>query len=71
MTTPTAINRDIWKGDVLCHVAAFKTTRNGQRVTRYRWQRVDGMHCHSGVFTSPEMAVAAIRRDARFSAIMP
>jgi hypothetical protein len=65
-STPTALFLDHWFGPVLCHIEAFKTKRRGERVTRYRWHRVDGMNCHSGVFTSPERAVAAVRRDQRF-----
>lgn len=65
----TAMFNDIWAGLVPAVVKPFRTKRNGQTVVRYRWARVDGMHCCGGVFTSVEAAVAAKRRDARFSQI--
>lgn len=67
--TATALFNDVWAGKVLAVVKPFRTKRNGQTVTRYRWQRADGQHCCGGVFTSVEFAVAAKRRDARFSNI--
>lgn len=63
----TATFKDTWAGAVPAHVIAFKTTRNGARVTRYRWQRVDGMHCCGSTFTTVAAAVAAKLRDARFA----
>lgn len=71
MTQPlaSALFMDTWAGPVLATVQPFKTTRNGQRVTRYRWQRADGLHCCAAVYTSPEAAVAHKRRDARFADI--
>ena len=64
---PSALFLDPWAGPVLAFVKPFATKRNGQRVTRYRWQRQDGLHCCGVVYTSPELAVAAKRRDARFT----
>ncbi|ESW92931.1 hypothetical protein NKL07_21890 [Mesorhizobium sp. C280B] len=70
MNTPTATFHDIWAGPVPAHVVAFKTTRKGERVVRYRWQRVDGNHCCSVVYLTPAAAAAAKRRDARFSNVV-
>jgi hypothetical protein len=67
----TAMFLDIWAGAVPAVVLPFKTKRLGQTVTRYRWQRQDGMHCCGAVYTSPEAAVAAKSRDARFSDVRP
>lgn len=58
---------DIWSGPVLAVVKPFRTKRNGQTVTRYRWTRADGMHCCGAIYMTPEQAVAAKRRDARFA----
>jgi hypothetical protein len=66
-STTTAFFNDVWSGPVEAFVAPFRTKRKGATVTRYRWQRQDGQHCCSSVFTSLEQAVAAKRRDARFS----
>lgn len=64
--TATALYLDPWSGPVLAFVAPFKTKRNGERVTRYRWQRADGLHCCGVVYRTPEAAVAAKRCDRRF-----
>lgn len=66
-STTTAFFNDIWAGPVEAFVAPFRTKRRGETVTRYRWERRDRQHCSSTVFTSPEQAVAAAQRDARFS----
>lgn len=63
----TALFYDIWAGNVPALVVPFKTTRKGQRVTRYRWQRVDGLHCDSRTFITIQGAVSALARDRRFS----
>lgn len=62
----TATFKDIWAGNVAAELREFKTTRRGQRVTRFRWQRVDGMHCDSRAFQTISGAIAALARDARF-----
>ncbi len=63
----TAKFNDIWAGNVDAQVLAFKTTRRGERVTRYRWVRVDGQGCGYNAFPSVARAVAAVRLDRRFS----
>lgn len=68
--TATALFHDIWAGHVPAVVKPFKTKRNGVAVIRYRWEREDGLHCCSAVFQSVAGAVAAKRRDQRFSNIV-
>ena len=67
-TLATAMYNDIWAGNVPAHVVAFTTTRKGQRVTRYRWQRVDGQSCggHTPAI-SGDVAVRGVSWDKRFS----
>lgn len=63
----TAIFHDIWQGAVACRVEPFTTKRKGERVTRYRWRRVDGQGVGHLPFRTVAGAVAAAMRDQRFS----
>lgn len=62
----TATYRDIWAGDIAATVEAFKTTRRGQRVTRYRWTSAT-QSLPLAVFATVSGAVAYAERHACFS----
>ncbi|TIR24015.1 MAG: hypothetical protein E5X34_13245 [Mesorhizobium sp.] len=68
LSLATAMFSDPWAGLVPAHVVAFTTTRKGRRVTRYRWQRVDGQSCggHTPA-VSVDVAVRGVSWDRRFS----
>ncbi|MBX9457106.1 MAG: hypothetical protein KL863_14365 [Rhizobium sp.] len=66
----TAIFQDTWAGEVAAVLLPFKTKRNGQTVTRYRWQEeIRGFAAGGWVspFVSVEQAVACARRHHLFS----
>ncbi|MER9768916.1 hypothetical protein NKJ09_22960 [Mesorhizobium sp. M0189] len=64
----TALFNDVWAGLVPAAVIPFRTKRNGQAVTRYRWQREDGQACggHTPA-VSVEVAMRGVTWDQRFS----
>lgn len=65
-----ACYHDTWVGDVAAVLVPFKTKRNGQTVTRYRWQEeVRGFAAGgwASPFVSVEQAVACAKRHALFS----
>lgn len=60
---------DTWAGPITAALVPFRTKRNGETVTRYRWQAANG---HSvGGFRSPfqtvDGALRAIGRHACFA----
>lgn len=67
----TATYADVWAGNVPCFLTSFKTKRRGETVTRYRWQREDGLQAHHWVapFQTVDGAIAAAQRHACFSSI--
>lgn len=57
---------DTWAGETPVFLVPFKTTRMGQRVTRYRWESGKAVHCGFAAsgFVSPEQGMAAANRHA-------
>lgn len=70
----TATFQDSYFGPTQMTVASFKTTRQGAKVTRFRWMPIAASGCITTGFvphgfSSEAMAVAAAIRNARFSNI--
>lgn len=69
----TAIYNDIWSGQVVATVVAFRTKRRGETVSRYRWLQSNGMAAGgfvAGGFSTVAGAVAAAQRHACFSDVI-
>jgi hypothetical protein len=69
-TAATAIYQDIWAGPVTATLQPQKTTRNGQRMTVYRWiddrgMCCDGVRCGCGI----DRMIGHAERHPAFSAI--
>ena len=60
---------DPWAGAVTVALVPFRTKRNGQTVTRYRWQTASGKSVggYRAPFVTVEYALRAIQHHACFS----
>ena len=65
----SATFRDTWSGDVAAHLVPFRTKRNGETVTRFRWRAENGeiVGGFRSPFASVDRAIRAVARHHAFS----